>query len=241
MASQNSTGVGPILIGGLFLGLCVAASGAIGDAWDDFEALRTGKSQSQQQQRSVAVGGSSRPGSIERPADEDRTRRKAAELGFTLPSKADSHYEYRIGSHDVLEIEVFQVEELSKATRVNSSGYISVPLIGKVMVGGLTVGEAEQRIAEALAKDYLQDPQVSIFVKEYESQKFTVEGEVKEPGVFPIKGPTSLLQAIAMAIMHKNLTKPGFAFSLLFQAVLKGSWADDRPFHKAVANTVARG
>jgi polysaccharide export outer membrane protein len=116
-----------------------------------------------------------------------------------LPKNQDAQYEYRIGEADLLEVQVFQVDELAHTTRVNSRGYISVPLLGGIKVGGLTVEEAERLIADAYAKDYLQDPHVSIFVKEYESQKFTVEGEVEDPGVFPLKGPTTLLQAIAMA------------------------------------------
>ncbi len=183
----------------LFL-LSSASMPGFGDAWDDFEALRSGG----------AVGGSSalggganpgaaKPGSLENPADERLTREAAAKTGFTLPSNAENEYRYLIGPHDVIEIEVFQVEELNHTARVNSRGYISVPLLGRVQVGGLSVEEAEKRIADGLGKDYLQEPHVSIFVVDYVSQKFTVEGEVKDPGVFPIKGPTTLLQAIAMA------------------------------------------
>ncbi len=122
-----------------------------------------------------------------------------ADSRFVLSRQQAEKYEYRIGEYDVLEIEVFQVEELRRKARVNSRGYVSVPLIGAVKVEGLTVEDAEQRIAQKLAENYLQDPHVSIFIEEYESQTFTVEGEVKDPGVFPIKGPTTLLQAIAMA------------------------------------------
>jgi len=118
---------------------------------------------------------------------------------LVLSRQQAENYEYRIGEYDVLEIEVFQVEELRRKARVNSRGYVSVPLIGAVKVEGLAVEEAERLIAEKLAENYLQDPHVTIFIEEYESQRFTVEGEVKDPGVFPIKGPTTLLQAIAMA------------------------------------------
>lgn len=117
----------------------------------------------------------------------------------SMPKNKDVKFEYRIGTNDVLEIEVFQVEDLKHTSRVNTRGYISVPLLGAVKVDGLTVDEAERFITAAYAKDLLQNPHVSIFVKEYESQKYTVEGEVKGPGVFPLKGPTTLLQAIAMA------------------------------------------
>ncbi len=165
-------------------GLSLHSARGMADGWEEFEQLRT--------------AGPGRP-SAAVAAGEPLEREAAAVGGLTLPRNAQAQYEYRIGSHDVLQVEVFQVEELNHTTRVNSRGYISVPLLGQVEVGGLTVGEAERRVADALGRDYLQNPHVSIFVAEYESQKFTVEGEVKDPGVFPIKGPTTLLQAIAMA------------------------------------------
>lgn len=108
-------------------------------------------------------------------------------------------YEYRIGPMDVIEVEVFQAEELSRAARVNTQGYVSLPLIGGVKVGGLTTSEAEGEIERVLGEKYLQDPHVTVFIKEYESQKITVEGWVKNPGVFPLKGKTTFLQAIANA------------------------------------------
>jgi polysaccharide export outer membrane protein len=107
--------------------------------------------------------------------------------------------DYRIGPNDLLLIEVFQVEELSGQERVNAGGQIVLPLIGPVTVGGLTQSQAEQLIARELARDYLQDPQVNIYIEEYTSQRVTVMGSVESPGVFPIQGPTTLLQAIAMA------------------------------------------
>ena len=65
--------------------------------------------------------------------------------------------DYRIGPNDLLLIEVIQVEELSGQERVNAGGQIILPLIGAVTVGGLTQSEAEQLIAQELARDYLQD------------------------------------------------------------------------------------
>ncbi len=108
-------------------------------------------------------------------------------------------WEYRIGPMDVIEVEVFQAGELSRVARVNTQGYVSLPLIGPVKVGGLTTGEAERQVEKVLGEKYLQDPHVTVFVKEYESQKITVEGWVKNPGVFPLKGKTTFLQAIANA------------------------------------------
>ena len=106
---------------------------------------------------------------------------------------------YRIGPHDLLRIEVFQVGDLTTEKRVNEGGSILMPLIGNVKVGGLTPMEAEQAIAGRLEERYLDNPQVSVSVTESSSQRVTVTGQVKKPGVFPLVGETTLMQAIAMA------------------------------------------
>ena len=106
---------------------------------------------------------------------------------------------HRIAVGDVLEIKVFQADELGTAERVNDAGAIALPLVGAVSVAGLTTDEAERRIADALAKDYLQDPQVDVFVSEYADLEVSVGGAVEKPGVFPIRGRTTLLEAIALA------------------------------------------
>lgn len=107
--------------------------------------------------------------------------------------------DYRIGPSDLIEISVFQAPELSRTVRVGARGSLSLPLIGQVNAAGLTGHELEMLIARKLSETYLQDPQVSVFIKEYISQRVTVEGSVNKPGVFPITGKTTLLQAIAMA------------------------------------------
>lgn len=107
--------------------------------------------------------------------------------------------DYLIGPHDLLEISVFQVEELSRKVRVNSRGTFSLPLIGMIEAAGRSAADVEADIAAKLLDCCLQDPQVSIFIEEFVSQRVTVEGEVQNPGVYPISGKTSLLQALAMA------------------------------------------
>lgn len=107
--------------------------------------------------------------------------------------------EYRVGPQDLLEITVFQVQDLNRTVRVNSAGQISLPLIGTVLAGGRTAQELEQDIAAKLSESYLQNPQVGVFVKEYTSQRVTLEGAIRAPGIYPLRGRTSLLQAIAMA------------------------------------------
>jgi polysaccharide biosynthesis/export protein len=107
--------------------------------------------------------------------------------------------EYRIGPQDLIEISVFQVAELNRTVRVNTSGDISLPLVGVMKAGGRTVQELEADIAKNLDAKFLQNPQVTVFVKEFTSQRVTLEGSVKKPGIYPLTGRTTLLQAIAMA------------------------------------------
>lgn len=107
--------------------------------------------------------------------------------------------DYRIGPQDLIEVQVYGLENLKREVRVNSRGVISLPLIGTVVLGGLTAQEGEELITTMYEKDYLRNPQVSLFIKEFTSQRITIEGAVNRPGVFPIKGQTSLLQALAIA------------------------------------------
>lgn len=124
----------------------------------------------------------------------------SAQLAVEPPQRKVSVQEdYKIGSQDLLEIQVFQSEQMSRTVRVNSKGYVSLPLIGAIMAGGLSSQELETLIAKKLGETYMQDPQVSVFIKEYTSQRVTIEGYVKSAGIYPLKGRTSLVQAVAMA------------------------------------------
>lgn len=106
---------------------------------------------------------------------------------------------YRIGPQDVLEISVFKVPELSKSVQVADAGSINLPLVGEVPAAGKTAQEIERDLTKKLGDKYLQSPQVTVYVKEYNSQRVTVEGAVKKPGVYPMRGQNSLLQTIALA------------------------------------------
>lgn len=137
-----------------------------------------------------ASGGNTREVSANPLPVPDSTNAAGAYIGAT---------EYRLGAQDLLEISVFGVEDLSRTVRVNTNGDISLPLIGAVRAGGRTVPELEDVLTAAYTKGFLQNPQVSVFVKEFESQRITLEGAVKKPGVYPLTGRMTLLQAIATA------------------------------------------
>ncbi len=112
--------------------------------------------------------------------------------GILIPS-------YKIAASDLLEIEVFGVEDLKRTVRVNSAGYITIPLVGMVSVAGLTATEAEALIAIRYGADYLKNPQVSIFIKEFTTQRVTIDGAVNKPGIYPLTGQITLLRALALA------------------------------------------
>jgi polysaccharide export outer membrane protein len=106
---------------------------------------------------------------------------------------------YKIGAQDVLDVSVFKVPELSKSVQVADIGTINLPLVGEVPVAGKTAQDVEHDLTSRLGAKYLQNPQVTVYVKEHNSQSMTVEGAVKKPGVYPIKGKASLLQSLALA------------------------------------------
>jgi polysaccharide biosynthesis/export protein len=107
--------------------------------------------------------------------------------------------DYRLSPNDLMEVEIFEMDSLKRTVRVNAAGAISLPLIGHLIVGGLTPQEAEQLIASRYSEKYLQNPQVSIFIKEFTTDRITIEGAVGHPGIFPLTGRLTLLRALAMA------------------------------------------
>ena len=104
--------------------------------------------------------------------------------------------EYRLGAGDVLEVIVFGNDDLSRTTTVQTTGSISLPLLGEVPVAGLTVAEAKQKLTSLLARDFLVNPQVEMKIKEYQSQFVTVLGEVNSPGRKGLRGRTRLIDVL---------------------------------------------
>jgi polysaccharide export outer membrane protein len=116
--------------------------------------------------------------------------------------------DYRIGPLDQLEISVFEMPDFERNVRVNASGQISLPLAGTLAAAGKTTLELESDIASVLTEDYLNRAQVSIFVIEFASQRVTVDGAVGTPGIYPLTGRTTLMQAIALGGGLNELADP---------------------------------
>jgi len=106
--------------------------------------------------------------------------------------------DYQINPLDLIEVKVLQVPDMARSVRVDARGNISLPLIGVIKAAGLTSYGLEQLITKALAVDMLRDPQVSVFIKEFTSQRVTIQGLVKKPGIYEFPGRVTLLQAISM-------------------------------------------
>lgn len=118
--------------------------------------------------------------------------------GKSLSAQGTSNSDV-IAPQDLLEIEVFKVPDLTKSVRVEDNGKITLPLIGAIQASGKSASQLEKTIAQHLAKDYMHNPQVSVFVRESTRNRVTVSGAVNRPGVFPIAGDTTLTQVIAQA------------------------------------------
>lgn len=120
-----------------------------------------------------------------------------------VPERMDSTaaaVPYYVGPFDRLTIDVFGVEELSeREVQVDASGRMSFPLAGIVDVNGKTPGEVEAELAQRLSVAHIRNPQVTVNLKEAVSRVITVEGEVKQPGVYPVVGRLTLMGAIAKA------------------------------------------
>ncbi len=108
-------------------------------------------------------------------------------------------FDYQVGPGDILDVAVFQVEELNRKVRVNGTGQIMIPLLGTVYVQGKTTTEVEELLKKQLGEKYLQNPQVSVFVEEYRSQQVSVLGAVKEPGIYEIRKPLTLIEMLSKA------------------------------------------
>ena len=116
--------------------------------------------------------------------------------------------EYQIGPENVLQIDVYygKGEKISQKVRVSSRGFINFPLIGEVEVMGLTVTALQDKLTKLLGDDYLVNPQVTVFIEEYST--VSIMGEVKRPGVYPIKGRLTVMELISIAEGFTKIAAP---------------------------------
>ena len=107
--------------------------------------------------------------------------------------------DYRVGAQDVLTITVFGEPDLSGRFTVEQDGTFTFPLVGRITAGGLTLRAFELELRKALADGFLRNPQVTVAIETYRSQRILVIGEVRSPGEYQLSGDMSLLAALARA------------------------------------------
>jgi len=113
-------------------------------------------------------------------SDEQRLQQIAAERGSMTPDTS-----YRIGPGDLIEVTVFDLQEMNRKVRVESNGGIQLPLVGAVTVAGKSEADIAHEIASRLST-FVRSPQVTVFVQEYKSQQVAVTGSVAKPGLYPL-------------------------------------------------------
>ncbi len=107
--------------------------------------------------------------------------------------------EYIVGEGDVLEIKVYENDDLSTTVRVSASSTIRVPLVGEISVKDMTVSQVSAKIEEMLEDGYLVNPQVDVFIKEHRSKKAIILGQIKNPGQYELRGRVTILEFISTA------------------------------------------
>ncbi len=141
------------------------------------------------------------------PAPAPRT---AAAAPATTPARAGAanQPEYRIGSGDKLQINVYKEADLSQALQVRPDGRITMPLVGDLAAAGQTPMQLQRRLAESL-REYVSNPVVTVMVVEVAERVIYVMGEVNNPGAVPLKGSMTVLQALAVAGGFKEFANKG--------------------------------
>ena len=131
----------------------------------------------------------------------------AADVLKPPPGSTPGQAEYRLGAEDVIDVFVWKEPELSTTVVVRPDGRISLPLANELEASGKTAVELQQEIAARLSK-YVVQPVVNVMVKQVNSLKISVLGEVRRPDVYKIKNRVTVLDAIAMAGGFTDLARP---------------------------------
>lgn len=120
-----------------------------------------------------------------------------------IPVPDDTNFvssgDLRISPLDMLEIKVFNSSGIDGSYQVDPTGQIKLPLLGDVQVKGYTTFELAAVLEDGLRERYLRNPQVTVRISESNGQQFTIEGAIGKPGMYPVRGRLSLLQAIALS------------------------------------------
>lgn len=163
-----------------------------------------------------------------------------------IPSATDGNADarpYLIGPFDKLEINVFGIEELSKReVQADASGNIAFPLAGTINSSGLTPNALAVQVATRLRQAHIRDPQVTVNLRETVSRVVTVDGEVREPGLYPVIGKMTLMRTVATAkglaefaqsryiVVFRTVSGTRYATLYNLDAIRGGYYADPEIF-----------
>jgi polysaccharide export outer membrane protein len=140
----------------------------------------------------------------QQPAEAKPTEPTTGEPGATLPGAEAAPAApvdpktYKIGSEDVIHIQVWHDNDWTRSHMVRPDGKITLPLVGDIQAAGLTPEQLAKSVAQVLSK-YINDPQVNVTVLQVRSKKYYITGEVNKPGSYPLITPTRILEALTNA------------------------------------------
>ncbi|HEY1581955.1 MAG TPA: polysaccharide biosynthesis/export family protein [Chthoniobacterales bacterium] len=119
---------------------------------------------------------------------------------------------YRLSANDQVSVEVFGEDDLHTNGRLNAEGNLSMPLLGSVHLGGLTLPEATARLTDLYGRDYLVNPKINLALVGYAKRRFTILGQINRPGSYEMPdgspGGVDLLEAVAMAGGYTRIAAP---------------------------------
>jgi polysaccharide biosynthesis/export protein len=141
------------------------------------------------------AGAQTRP----QPKLQPPSQASSGEMNTTPTILVSTSEDYRIGPRDVIEIKIDDAPELSVTAAVNADGTFLMPYLKRLKAEGKTTDGLAKEIADGLRGRYLKDPNVMIFVKQFNSRAFFILGAVKRPGVYQIEGKPSLIKLLTVA------------------------------------------
>ena len=152
------------------------------------------------------------PAATRRQPALGRAGRRARAVAPSSPDAISAPTGYQLSANDQVAVEVFGEDDLRTNGRLNAEGNLSLPLLGSVHLGGLTLTQAAARLTELYGRDYLVNPKVNVMLVGYARRRFTVLGQVNRPGSYEMPegnpGGVDLLEAIAMAGGYTRIAAP---------------------------------
>ncbi len=168
------------------------------------------------------------------------TRVEASELPGPQGQTGEAQgYVYRIGAYDKLIVDVLGIEQLSdRRVTADSSGIITLPVAGPIDLNNLTIAEATERVTQQLRAGHMRNPRVAVNLEESVSRFVTIDGEVEQPGNYPMVGGMTLMRGVAAAkgatdfaklrevVIHRTVNGQSMIALYDLAAIRRGTYAD---------------